>query len=228
MLGIRTEVDRLIVDLATRLATARCETLENAIAEGLAGTATALGLDRAFLWQEELASIPSIASKLEAGDGFSYTRVGEIPDSADRNTLLRSGLHSAAFVPIVTAATPEGSRALVLGSETPTQWPSDLLAQMRLMAGVFGQALARASTSNALQHALGELRELRVERVDSLPPARVQHGSRLSRNAATSSARSHKWSRSHQCPRLSCCSARRAWERGVRGRDSCPQPAPQA
>ena len=177
MLGIRTEIDRLVVDLATRLATARCETLETAIAEGLAGAATALGLDRAFLWQEELTSIPSVASKLEAGEGFSYTRVDEISDATARASLLRSGLYSAAFVPVATAATPAGSRALVLGSETPTQWPADLLAQMRLMAGVFGQALARASTANALQHALGELRELRVERIDSLPPARARHGS---------------------------------------------------
>ena len=178
MLEILTEIDRLVVDLATRLATARCEALENAIEEGLARTATALGLDHAFLWQEELASIPSVASKLETGEGFSYTRVGEIPDSADRKTLLRSGLHSAAFVPVVTAAAPEGSRALVLGSETPTQWPSAFLAQMRLLAGVFGQALARASTSNALERALRELRELRVELVDSRPPAGVRHGSR--------------------------------------------------
>ena len=107
MLEILTEIDRLVVGLATRLATARCEALENAIDEGLARTATALGLDHAFLWQEELASIPSVASKLETGEGFSYTRVGEIPDSADRKTLLRSGLHSAAFVPVITAAAPE-------------------------------------------------------------------------------------------------------------------------
>jgi hypothetical protein len=44
MLEILTEIDRLVVDLATRLATARCEALENAIEEGLARTATALGL----------------------------------------------------------------------------------------------------------------------------------------------------------------------------------------
>ena len=33
MLEILTEIDRLVVDLATRLATARCEALENAIDE---------------------------------------------------------------------------------------------------------------------------------------------------------------------------------------------------
>jgi transcriptional regulator with GAF, ATPase, and Fis domain len=156
------DVDRLIVDLASEFALAHHDAMNSLIANGLRRAAEAFKVDRALLWQEELISLPFIASKLHACEPFSYTHVDEIPDSTDRATLLGHGLHSAAFVPV--AAAPVGPYALVLGSDSNAESQTAQLREMRLLSGVFAQALARASTLRALEGALGELRDLREER----------------------------------------------------------------
>jgi transcriptional regulator with GAF, ATPase, and Fis domain len=130
-------------------------------------------VDRALLWQKELSSIPFVASKLAACEPFSYSRVDEVPDKTDRATLLGHGLRSAAFVS-VAAASPVGPCALVLGSDTESDSNPVLLGRLRLLSGVFAQALARANTLNALEGALGELRELRDERPDRRPVTRTK------------------------------------------------------
>jgi formate hydrogenlyase transcriptional activator len=171
------DIDGLLTDLATRFARVHCEALDRAIGEGLGQMAKTLNLDRVFLWQQELESIPFVASKLEAGEPICFTRVDEVPGAVNREALLRYGLRSAAIVPVPIPAAPGGRYALALGSEVETEWAPALLAQLRLLSGVFGQALARASTSKALQRALGELRELRNERVEH-PPVKALRTSR--------------------------------------------------
>jgi formate hydrogenlyase transcriptional activator len=162
----RVNMDRLVIDLATRFALVQCEGLDDAIGEGLSRMAKTLSIDRVFLWQQELGSIPFVASKLEAGEAISFTRVDEVPGAINRAALLRYGLRSAAIVPVPIPAAPAKPYALALGSEVEIEWAPALLVQLRLLSGVFGQALARASTSKALQRVLGELRQLREERVE--------------------------------------------------------------
>lgn len=164
-----TDVDGLIVDLAAEFALAQCDAMNGLIAYGLRRTAEVFKVDRASLWQQELASIPFIASKLEARELYSYTQIEQVPDPGARATLLGHGLRSASFVP-VAAAPPAGVCALVLGSDSETAQDPLLHRKMRLLSGVFAQALARASTLTALEGALSELRELRDQRPVRRPP----------------------------------------------------------
>ena len=92
-----------------------------------------------------------------------FTRVDDLTDPVDRETFRQKGLRSAALVPLADAGRTEGvRRSLLCGSTSGTrEWPSAVVQQLRLVAGIFSQALLRRASDAELQQALTELQQLR-------------------------------------------------------------------
>ena len=118
-------VQRLIADLAARFVTVGADAIDDTVVDSLRQIAQALQLDRAIVWSHgadearavashywikhpqspvpetlQLASIPFLASKLEAGEASWFSRINDVPDPVDREAFLRHGLRSAVVVPV--------------------------------------------------------------------------------------------------------------------------------
>ncbi len=177
----------LLSDLAERLAAAEPDAIDDLLADSLREVAEALQLDRIAAWSWiadgsagapvhswitpaaseasdslQLASIPFIAAMLQAGEVSWFTRIEEVPDAADRETLLRHGLRSAVVVPVACPDAAAGTRRIIaFGSPASRPWTPGVVAHLRLLSGIVGQALARQASMRALQLACDELRQLR-------------------------------------------------------------------
>jgi transcriptional regulator with GAF, ATPase, and Fis domain len=178
---------RLVADLAARFAVTEAGAIDRAILESLRDIAEALDLDRIILWRHDAAdaafavthhwshqhapamsdawpttSIPLSASRLERGQAVWFTRVDELADPVDRETFRVKGLRSAALVPLAAGRTEGVRRSLMCGSTSGNhEWPSAVVQQLRLVAGIFSQALLRHASDAKLRQALTELQELR-------------------------------------------------------------------
>ena len=186
-------VQLMLADLAERLTTMESDGIDDALVDSLRRVATALQLDRAVLLRKagddasavasqyrndepqpsfpdpsQLASIPFIASKLDSGDVSWFTRIDELTDQVDREGFRQHALRSGAVVPVALPGGAPGVRgALVFGSTTTEcDWAPAIIEELRLVAGIFGQALARKATLTALQCALAELHRLRERITD--------------------------------------------------------------
>jgi len=180
-------VQRLIVDVAMRFISIEPEAIDGAVVYGLSRIAETLQLDRASVWWKavddasedislhwlnhpsstlpvpsEIASIPSVASRLEAGEVAWFTRLDQVPHPVDRETFLRHEMRAAAVVPIELPGGVLRLRGvLAVSSSTEREWDSAVIDGLRLVAGLFGQALGRQASLTALQRAVDELRQLR-------------------------------------------------------------------
>ena len=179
---------RLVADLAARFAVTKAGAVDRAILDSLKDIAEALDLDRIILWRHDAAdaalavthqwshdssptapaswpaaSIPQSRSRLERGQAVWFTRVDDLADPVDRETFRQKGLRSAALVPLAAAGRTEGvRRSLLCGSTSGArEWPSAVVQQLRLVAGIFSQALLRRASDAELQQALSELQQLR-------------------------------------------------------------------
>jgi formate hydrogenlyase transcriptional activator len=179
---------RLVADLAARFAVTRADAIDRTVSDSLAEIGEALELDCLVLWRHDAAdaafavthhwpngdaplsgdswstaSIPLLASRLERGQAVWFTRVDELADPVDRETFRRHGLRSAAVVPVAAAGRTGGvRRSLLCGSTSRhAEWPSAVVQQLRLVAGIFSQALLRKASDTELQRALSALQELR-------------------------------------------------------------------
>ncbi len=187
---------RLIADLAARLSTIAPQSVDGAIMDMMRQTGEALQLECAVLWQRDpgdgkavpahawvqasctwlpepvsLVTIPSVVANLEAGEPCCFASVNDLPER-DREAFRRCGLRSGAVVPVPATGEEGVLRALAFASTTREQiWTAAVVEQLRLVAGVVGQALARQASHVALQKANDEIRTLR----DRLASNHVEH-----------------------------------------------------
>ena len=188
--GDHSTVHGLITYLAARFLAVAPAAIDDTVVDSLRQIAELFQLDRALLWRNPadgsgdvasyswakhhqrplpaplaLASLPFIASGLAAGEATWFTRIDEVTDPTDREVLLRYGLRSAAVFPVAPMGdTSRVQGALALGSvSTPHDWTPALIEQLQLVSTVFGQALARKASLEALQRALEEVGQLREQ-----------------------------------------------------------------
>jgi transcriptional regulator with GAF, ATPase, and Fis domain len=109
------------------------------------------------------ASIPASASHLQRGQAVWFTRVDDLADAVDREAFRQQRLRSAALVPLAATGQTEGARRFLLCGSTNgmREWPTAIVQQLRLVAGIFSQALLRRASDAELQQALSALQELR-------------------------------------------------------------------
>jgi len=185
--GGQSGVQGVITDLAVRGVTIEPEAIDDAIADSMRQFGEALGIDLAVLCRtsaderaiaspartlhqqkslpdpSEVAAIPFIASTIAKGEARWFRRLDELREPGDREAFLRHGLRSAAVVPVVlTASTPGTRGALILCSTADYEWTPRLVEQLRLLSGVVGQILARKANLKVLEHAAGEVDQLRA------------------------------------------------------------------
>lgn len=161
--GNQVHLLRLIADLASRLAAVEPDAIDDTIVESLRQVAEVLQLDRAIVWQRATDAMAGtfIASKLQAGEVVSFTRVDDVPDPAARETLGRHGFRSAVLVPMAQTGTVPAMSGTALAFVSTTaehEWTLATIEQLRLVAGVFSQAVARQASLHALQQAQAEIR----------------------------------------------------------------------
>ena len=180
---------RLVADLATRFAVTKADALDRTVTDSLADIGEALELDCLLLWRHDPADaalavthhyFSGIRRACHATPGrrrrfrswlrdsradrrFWFTRIEELVDPIDCETFRRRGLRSAAIVPLAAAGqTDSVRRSLLCGStRRHAEWPSAVVQQLRLVAGIFSQALLRKAGDTELRQALTELKELR-------------------------------------------------------------------
>jgi PAS domain S-box-containing protein len=178
---------RLIADIASRLVQVSPEDVDTAINESLREVGEALQVDSVIVWQVGrgesaavashcwiapphasppepylTADLPWVFSNIESGEACWFTRIDDVPDAVDRETLRRQGSVSKIVFPLTLHG--DGHRmlgALAISSMSQErEWVPSIRERLRLVAGVISQALARKGSQTALDEALQEIRHL--------------------------------------------------------------------
>src|SRR5262245_10778813 len=183
----RFAFQRLVTDLAARFAVTAATEIDRAVEDSLRDIGEALETDCIELWQFDTAAagfvvthrwtngrirpagawptarIPHTASKLMNGQAVWFAGEARGGGAIDRETFRQVGLRSAVAVPLGAAGgSGHVRRSLMCGSsDGQRDWPTAVVQQLRLTAGIFSQALLRKASQAELQQALSELRELR-------------------------------------------------------------------
>jgi transcriptional regulator with GAF, ATPase, and Fis domain len=201
-------LSHLTADIAARFVTVERDAVDDAIVDSLRRLAGVLQLDRVVLWRTgddqttlspshlwarqgqpalgdhlSPADVPFFTAKLASGEAGWYERIADLSSPADRDVCQRSGLTSAAVVPLIATSPLAPRGALVLGSTTATiAWTPETADQLRVAAAVFAQALEHKASLTTLKAALDELQELRdhVNENEAASPSHV-HGLRAAR-----------------------------------------------
>ena len=182
----RFAFQRLVADLAARFAVTTAADVDRAVEDSLREIGEALEMDCIQLWEFDApgaafsvthrwandqrpaaaswptARIPHTAAKLLNTQAVWFAGEGATAP-VDRDAFGQSGLRSVAAVPLGAAGQAETvRRAMMCGSAEPArEWPTAVVQQLRLTAGISSQALLRKASQAELQRALRELQELR-------------------------------------------------------------------
>jgi DNA-binding NtrC family response regulator len=179
---------RLVGNVAAALGRVDPDLLDDAIIDGLRQIAEALHIDLAVLWRTSVAdgtivpthfwiqppyvtppesllveSIPGVITRLDDGETCAFTCPQDLSDPVDQRTFQRLGPRSGVLTPLPPSVDAEGGlRILGIGSIKPQQeWSAAIVEGVRLVAGLVSQAFERRAQYKALQHAIGENRQLR-------------------------------------------------------------------
>lgn len=177
------DFERLLSDLSAAFVSASARDIDHAIDEGLARIVPALGIDRSTVNRvfpltgraevshsyavEGVSPVPRhlgparntnpwALAKAAANEPIVFSRLDDLPPEAelDKENWRRIGLKSHVMMPIVVAGQLLGS--LNFGCvRSERSWPDDLVARMRLLARIFGSALARKRAQEELDLAIG-------------------------------------------------------------------------
>jgi signal transduction histidine kinase len=174
--------ERLLSDLSATFIALPSQEIDTAIQDSLARVVFALNIDRSTLSRvfplsgrievthsfarDGIEPVPKSLAAREvspwalkmamANRPVVFERLDDLPleASVDRETLRSIGLKSHVTMPIIVAGELHGG--LSFGSvRAERSWSDDLLSRMRLLANVFGSALARKRTQEQLDNAIG-------------------------------------------------------------------------
>jgi signal transduction histidine kinase len=179
----RLGFERLLSGLSATFISVPIQQIDQAIDQGLAQIVSALGVDRTTLLRvfpragrSEVThsfavegvepmpvrlmpmrdDYPWAFAKASANEPVVFTSLGELPPEAsiDKENWRRIGLKSHVMMPVAVAGELHG--CLNFGCvRSERDWPDDLLARMRLLAEIFGSALARKRAQEELDLAVG-------------------------------------------------------------------------
>ncbi|MDM0021405.1 ATP-binding protein [Variovorax saccharolyticus] len=173
--------ERLLSDLSATFIAVPVHDIDRAIAQSLERIVKALDIDRSTLTRVTLTgsaevthsyavqgvapaqrflpardSHPWALSMAIANRPVAFSRLDDLPPEAgvDKESWRRSGLKSQVMMPIMVAGHLHG--ALIFGTvRFEREWPDELLGRMRLLAEIFGSALARKRAQEELELAIG-------------------------------------------------------------------------
>ena len=183
----RFAFQRLVADLAARFAITEATEVDRAVEDSLREIGESLETDCLELWQFDgaaagfvvthrwstagllspaggwpTARIPHTASQLLNGHAVWFAGEGGAA-AIDCEAFRQAGVRSAAVVPLGASSRADHvRRSMMCGSaDAQREWPTAVVQQLRLTAGIFSQALLRKASQAELQSALSELQQLR-------------------------------------------------------------------
>ena len=174
------QFERLLADLSARFINLPAAEIDGAITDALRSIIELLGVDRGALlryppqtgeaylthsWAMEgvlrgvpraiLQSFPWVHRQLRSGRQVVIARLDDLPPEAeaDKATYQGLGVKSAVGTPMIIAGRVEG--ALTLGCvQQERTWPDDLVERIRVLATIFGNALAHKRAQESLDAAI--------------------------------------------------------------------------
>ncbi len=187
----RIRFESLLADLSARFVGLPAEALDHEIIEAQRRICETLGLDRSTLGQPgptgeprfthawaipgcPLAPLsraepmfPWATQQILSGHTLQFSSVDELPSEAaiDKESFRRFGTKSSLCFPLVVGGKAIG--VLSFGTvRAERQWSESLVNRLRLVAGVFANALTRRSAEEALHRALKTVEALK-ERLEA-------------------------------------------------------------
>ena len=185
-LAERLRFETLLSNLSAALSSCPAGEIDREIERGLGRIVEDLGTDRATLWSLDgkagegrvlyswtRAGVPPVDSLVHEDQlplVFSSIRQGQVlrlpspagsPDAAitDRETLTQARTRSTAVAPLIEGGVVVG--ALSVGTVLEERhWPDELVPRLRLLADVFGNALARQRADEAAHESARDIQNL--------------------------------------------------------------------
>ena len=178
--------EHLVSQLASRFVNLPHEQVDEAIVDSQRRIVEALGIDRSAMWQmddggEDLLythawtrpelpqpppsisarqEFPWILSRIRMNETVWIENVEDMSASVDRTSLVRVGTRATAVVPLMQDGGVVGAVSFA-AMQKAMPWPQPVRESLRLVAAVFGQALARMKSEERLRGALAEVERLR-------------------------------------------------------------------
>ena len=117
----------------------------------------------AFKGTKVAETFPWIAEQLRQNKTVAVPRLSEFPDVArkEREAMEQAGHESVLFVPFEVRGHLAGY--IVIDRAEPTVWPEELVARLRLLGEVFGEALNRREAELGLQESFKEINALKEQ-----------------------------------------------------------------
>lgn len=170
------QFDRLVSEIAAGFVNLDAGQVDGAIEDGLRRILEALDLDRGTLFQRSgdqdfvlthhwarpgvtpppqhtvsaAQSFPWSLGKALAGEIVAFTTDTEVPDAVERASLRHYGTKSRLSVPVLIGGRITGVLAFAATRETRV-WPREVVGRLRLIASVFGGALALKQAHTAIR-----------------------------------------------------------------------------
>jgi len=183
--GSSPTLEKVVADVAARFVNVDRHHLGDHIVDSLREIAERLDLDRATVWLFDLdggdgraahswtrqefravetglsarTHVPWLFAQAYAGQPRAFRSVDEVPDPADRESLRRYGIKSSMVAPFMAGCVRGAVSFTAVRGER--EWPTEVVDRLRVVASVFGQALARKDSEDQLQRALEEVQQLR-------------------------------------------------------------------
>ncbi|HEY6361276.1 MAG TPA: sigma 54-interacting transcriptional regulator [Vicinamibacterales bacterium] len=109
------------------------------------------------VWARE--RFPWMLEKLRVGELVSLSSLADLPDGADRTSLLRFDLKSTVVVPLSRAQRIVGGASFCV-TRSERQWTPEIVQRLRLAASMFASVLAGRQSDEALRRAQAEVERL--------------------------------------------------------------------
>jgi transcriptional regulator with GAF, ATPase, and Fis domain len=185
-LRARLAFDALTRDLSARFATLPDRDTGEAIDHSVMALGQFMDLDQVALWELSVEGdvftanhcwsagdvaaatsavrteqVPALGAQILRGQSVSYSRIDDpSPDhSEDEQFFALRGLRAALAIPVTLGGAVLG--AVCFGSmRRPRDWPPEMIERLQLVAHLFGNALARKRSAQAMDAAYAQIKQL--------------------------------------------------------------------
>ena len=176
----RLELDELVSELGAEFVAVAADDVDRYVEEGLGRVVRTLGLDRGAVfivddngdfihthqwtrpgWAHPSPRVsaqeqfPWHLAQVLAGTPVHFATLDDVPSAIDRTSLARLGTQSGVTVPLTIAGRIAGAVSFA-AVRHPRSWAPAMVARLRVVALVFGNALARKQTDHALRRVLAD------------------------------------------------------------------------
>ena len=158
---------------------------------------------------------------MRAGKTVSFATVDQVTDEIDRREYREAGTRSSLMVPLSVAGRISGAVAFD-SVRDEREWSPEETRRLTVIAGVFGQVLARQRSDEAVRAALAEVERLKDElQAEKRRCARHASGWDPLTSSDRAAPCAESWSRSSRSPRRirPCC----CWARPGPGKSCSPR-----